>query len=80
MHSGGMQGITLFCDTGHRQVLQSLIKLPSVLYKILFYLESQAYYQSLIAGHQKNNTLEKATYKALVKINTKLCLNLRNRF
>lgn len=39
-------GITLFCDTGHEQLFQSLSKPPPVLYKILFYLECQAYYQS----------------------------------
>jgi len=51
-----------------------------VLYKILFYLERQAHYQPLIVGQQKNNTLEKAIYKASVKFNTRLCLNLRNKF
>lgn len=35
---------------------------------------------NLIVGQQRNNTLEKATYKALGKISTRLCLNLRKGF
>jgi len=35
---------------------------------------------NLIVGQQKNNTLEKATYKALGKLSTRLRLNLRKGF
>lgn len=41
-----MTDTTLFCNTGHGQLFQLLIKPPQVLYKILFSLECQAYYQS----------------------------------